>query len=94
VENFPRNARFSLASSIADHGLATLELIVEAIYTKNRGHILDKVNLYLEKQRVLFRIAHDRRYISGRQHEYVAKSLDEAGRMTGGWRKLVSEEDR
>ena len=94
VENFPKKARFSLASRIADTALDTMELIVEAIYTKNRLHILDKANIYMEKQRVLFRIAHDRRYISTRQYEYVAKAIDEAGRMVGGWRKQTCEKNR
>jgi hypothetical protein len=87
VERFPKSARFSLASRIADAALDTMEHIVEAIYTKERSHILERVNLYIEKQRVLFRIAHDRRYISTRQYEHVARALDETGRMAGGWRR-------
>ena len=94
VEKFPRNARFSLASRIADAALDSMELIVEAIYTKNRLHILDRINLYMEKQRVLFRIASDRKYISTRQYEYIAKAIDEAGRMVGGWRRQGNEKGR
>jgi hypothetical protein len=48
----------------------------------------------MEKQRVLFRIAHDRRYISTRQYEYIAKAIDEAGKMTGGWRKQILEKSQ
>ncbi len=63
VESFPKNARFSVASRIGDLALDTLEMIIEAIYTKDRVPILDRINLALEKQRVLFRLAHQRRYI-------------------------------
>lgn len=94
VENFPKKARFSLASRIADIALDTIELIVEAIYAKDRVHILDKINLYMEKQRILFRIAYDRRYISLRQHEFISTSVDEAGKMVGGWRKQSIEKNR
>lgn len=87
VEKFPRQARFTVGQRLAELALETVESITEAIYTKRRSHILDRINLALEKQRVLFRIAHDRRYLSTRQYEYIAKALDEAGRMTGGWRK-------
>lgn len=87
VERFPRSARFSLASHLANLALDTMEGIVEAIYTKNRRTLLDQVNRSLEKQRVLFRIAHDRRYLSTNQHTYIVKALDETGRMVGGWRK-------
>ncbi len=45
VERFPKNARFSLASRLADTALDTMELIVEAIYTKHRRPMLDKINL-------------------------------------------------
>jgi len=94
VEGFPRNARFSLASRLADSALDTMELIIEAIYTKERLHILDRINLCMEKQRVLFRIACERKYISQRQHEYVIRAIDEAGKMVGGWRRQLNEKDR
>lgn len=94
AENFPKSARFSLASRITGSALDTIELIIDAIYTRDRLHILDQVNLHLEKQRVLFRIAHDRRYISTRQYEHIARAIDDAGRMAGGWRKQSLEKGR
>jgi hypothetical protein len=87
IENFPRKARFSVASRLADQSLDTVELIIDAIYTKNRLPVLDKINLALEKQRILFRIAHNRSYITLRQYEYISKELNEVGKMVGGWRK-------
>lgn len=88
VEKFPKNARFSLASRIADLALEAMELIIEAIYSKNRSSIFDTLNLNFEKLRVLFRISHDRKYISVKQYEYISKAINEAGKMTGGWRKI------
>ena len=64
-----------------------MELIVEAIYTKDRRPILNRINLILEKQRVLFRMSHDRRFISTSQYEHVSRAIEEAGRMVGGWKK-------
>lgn len=94
VEHFPRNARFSLASRLAAMAIETMELIVEAIYTKHRLGLLNRLNLTLEKQRVLFRIACDRRYISIKQHEYIGRALEEAGQMVGGWIKKSREKSR
>lgn len=94
VERFPRNARFSLASRIADAALDTLEAVIEAIYTRDRAAILDRANLGIEKQRVLFRISHDRKLISTPQYEHVSEALDEAGRMAGGWRRKSRETGR
>jgi len=94
AENFPKQARFSIASHLINAALETLELIVEAIYTKERHHILDRINLRLEQQRVLFRLAHDRQYLSTKQHEHIANALNETGRMIGGWRKARRETNR
>lgn len=87
VERFPKDAKFTLGNRVSTAGLTTVELIVEAIYTRQRSHILDRINMEIEKQRVLFRIAYDRRYISIRQYEHISKALDQAGRMVGGWKK-------
>ena len=94
VERFPKSARFSLASRLADAALETMELIVETIYTKHRLQLLDRTNMLLEKQRILFRIAYDRRYLSGPQYEYIANALEESGRMVGGWRKDCRAKNR
>lgn len=87
VERFPKHVRFSIVSRLTDAALDTMTLIIEAIYTKERRHILDKINLLLEQQRVLFRLAHDRQYLSIKQHEHIANALNVTGRMIGGWRK-------
>lgn len=87
VERFPKSVRFSLSSRIANIALDILEAIVEAIYTRERTQLLERINLHLEKLRVLFRICHSRQYLSLRQYEHVSRAIDDAGRMTGGWRK-------
>lgn len=87
VEKYPKNARFSIASRIADISLDAMESVIEAIYSKNRKHILLKFNMHLEKLRVFFRLSHHRRYISVSQYEYISKAIDKAGRMAGGWIK-------
>jgi hypothetical protein len=94
IERFPRHARFSVASRLADAALDTLTLIVEAMYTRNRLRLLDRINLLLEQQRVLFRVACDRRYLSIKQHAHIAAALDETGRMVGGWRKTSRAKSR
>jgi hypothetical protein len=87
VEKYPKSVRFTLSGRIANLTLDVLEGIIEAIYTKNRTHILQRTNLYIEKLRVLFRISHSRRYISTAQYEHVSGLLNETGKMIGGWMK-------
>jgi len=89
IENFPKKARFSVASRLVDHSLDIIEFIVDAIYMKNRIHSLDKINICLEKLRILFRISQDRKYITLKQYEFISKEINEAGKMVGGWRKKI-----
>jgi four helix bundle protein len=87
VERIPKNARFSLASRIADLALDILEHIVDAIYSKKRLSYLQQVNRKLEKLRILFRLCFDRKYINSKQYQFISLALDEVGKMTGGWIK-------
>ena len=87
VEKFPKSVRFTLSGRIANLALDVLEGIVEAIYTSPRRNILNRLNLDLEKLRVLFRISHDRRYISTRQYEFISGEMNETGKMIGGWKR-------
>jgi hypothetical protein len=50
---------------------------------------LRELNLLLEQLRVLWRLVHDRRWISQQQLLFVNGRLDEIGRMTGGWLKSL-----
>jgi hypothetical protein len=85
VERMPKTVRFSLASRISDSSLDIIELIIEAIYQKQKEIPLKAINLKLEKLRVLFRISFERNYLSGKQYEYISRALNEAGKMVGGW---------
>ena len=87
VEGFPKSVRFTLSSRIVNLSLDVLEKIIEAIYTKQRGAILDRINLDLEKLRVLFRIGFNRKYIAMNQYEHISVRLNDTGKMIGGWKK-------
>jgi len=94
TEHFPKFVRFSLVTRLLDDALETMRLIVEAIYTKDRVPLLDRINLLLEQQRVLFRLACDRKYISPKQQEYIANAIETTGSMIGGWRKETLAKSR
>jgi len=49
--------------------------------------ILRRIDLDLEKLRVLLRICHDLRYLDGKGYEFASRQINEAGKMIGGWRK-------
>lgn len=91
TEKFPKKARFTFVTRIDNMMLDTLEDIIEARYTKNRLPILKRINLRIEKLRQILRISFDRHYLATNSYEYAMKTINEAGRMTGGWIKQAGE---
>ena len=87
TRKFPRNLRYTLANRIDNLALDVYEGLVEARYTRDKLDILRRVNLTIEKIRLLTRLSHDEGYLDRRGFEQVARNLDEAGRMVGGWIK-------
>ena len=87
LEKFPRSQKFLLGDRIQGTALDVLEALLEATYTRQRSGLLARANLGIEKLRVLFRLAHDLRFLDARRYEYAARCLDEVGRKAGAWRK-------
>jgi len=81
VDNFPRKQKFLLGDRIQTLALDVLENLIEANYTHHCKSILERVNLYLEKLRILFRLAKDMRHIDLRRYEHAAREIDEIGRL-------------
>ncbi len=87
VESFPKNVRFTISTRISNLVLDILEGIIEALYSKEKKVILDRVNLNLEKLRIFLRISFDRKYLSEKQYQFVSMEINEFGKMIGGWIK-------
>ena len=87
IEAFPRSQKFMLGDRIQSIALAILEALIDATYSRSRDRQLSEANLGLEKLRVLFRLAKDLHHIDLRRYEHAARTLDEVGRMVGGWIK-------
>ena len=85
VEKFPRSQKFTLGDRIVNISLDTLDLLIEATYTRDRLALLRKANVQLEKLRYLIRICHDLKLLSAKQYAYVSNEINEAGKLVGGW---------
>jgi len=93
AEKFPRDYKFTLGDRIVKNLLDSLEIIIEAVYSKDKTHLLRKFNLQLEKIRYLIRLSKDLRCLSIKKYSFVSNEIDELGRMTGGWIKAESGKD-
>ena len=94
VEKFPRSQKFLLGDRIQTTALDVVERLIEATYTRARRSALLAANLGIEKLRVLFRLVTEMRYLDERRYEHAARSLDEVGRLVGGWMKADAEAAR
>ena len=87
IEKFPKSHKFTIGDRIETTALDVLEALIEATYTKERTQHLRQANPGIEKLRFLLRLAADLRVLDRRRHEHAARTLDETGRLIGGWMK-------
>lgn len=85
LEKFPKSQRYLLGERIETLLLDIMDLIIRAVYTKNKTSFLREANLQIEKLRYLIRLVKDLKYLSIKRYEYVSKCLNEIGSEIGGW---------
>ncbi len=85
IANFPKDQRFLLADRIERILLDILEMLIEAVYSKDRRGILIKINLKLDVLRFMMRITKDMKYINVNAYDFFCQSVLEIGKMVGGW---------
>lgn len=88
-DKMPKKVRFTFSSRMNNLALDLVEDLVEARYSgaKNKTSTLRSANLKLEKLRVLFRICHESKLISHDAYKHASFSINEVGKMLGGWLK-------
>jgi len=87
TEKFPKRTRFTFANRIDNLALDTVEDLIDARYNRNRIEILKRVNLRLEKIRILLRISKETKILPYKSYESGVKSINDVGNMLGGWIK-------
>jgi 23S rRNA-intervening sequence protein len=87
VENFPRSYRFSVGDRLVQSVLDLLLRLVDAAYSRDKSAILNEVNGLLNRMRFLLRLAKDLKLLLVDSYGFAAESVEEIGRMAGGWRK-------
>ena len=87
TQKFPKSIRFTFSTRIDNLALDILEQIVESCYAhrSRKPELLREVDGMLIRLRVLMRLCFNRRHLDRRGYEQVARNLDEAGKMVGGW---------
>jgi hypothetical protein len=94
LDKFPRSQKFTVGDRIEVLALDVLEALIAATYTRDRAPHLRQTNLGIEKLRFLLRLAADLRLLDRRRYEHAARTLDETGRLIGGWMKAHGAQSR
>jgi len=87
MENLPKRVRFTFADRITNLALDIAEDLVEARYSRDKQATLQRINLRLEKLRVLLRLCHRLRHLPHPGYQHAARAVNDVGRMLGGWIK-------
>ncbi len=92
TSKMPKAMRFTFAQRIDNHVLDVLEQLAAARYAEpaRKRLLLASIDEALARLRILVRLCHGRRLLDGGGYEHVARGLDEAGRMVGGWRQSLT----
>ena len=85
TSRFPRNHRFVLGERIDRNLYDLLEILIKAKYSRRPLDLLQDANLKLEILRFQMRLAKDLECLRANSYGFVAKAIDEVGRLVGGW---------
>ena len=94
TDSFPKKARFTFSDRLVSLALNIVEDLVEARYSKNKKLILRRINMNLEKMRMLIRISYEIRLISRKNYEHASRDINEVGKMLGGWMKQQDQNEK
>ena len=87
LSSLPKNHRFTLGEKIQNSLLDLLILLSDAIYSKEKRKLLNEANKELEKLRILSRLLKDLKLLPIDNYRFVSSSIEEIGKMLGGWMK-------
>lgn len=90
TEKLPKRLRFTVTTRVDNLALDVFERLAEARYTRARQPLLSRVNLDLEKLRLLLRLLHDEGHLDHRAFAHACAEIDTAGRMVGGWLRYTA----
>jgi hypothetical protein len=87
--DFPRTERFGIGQKIEHSFLSVLELTFASVYLVAESKILmlSKTIAKLDNLKFFMQLAWESKLIPTDKYSKITESLEEIGRMLGGWRK-------
>lgn len=85
VQKFPKSQRFVLGQRIENKTLDIAHSIIVSNAARDKTSHLRQASVELDELRSLIRLAKDLRFLSIKQYQIAAESLNEIGRLLSGW---------
>lgn len=85
VESFPRKFKFTLGDRLQATVLDLCLTLVEASHAQAPERPLYRADRLLDQLRLLGRLSYDLRVVPLRRYERLSETVEELGRMIGGW---------
>jgi hypothetical protein len=85
LSTLPKNHRYTIAERIQNSLYDLLALLSDAVYSKEKRPLLHQANKEIEKLRLFTRLLKDLTIISRDNYYFIINTLDEIGKMVGGW---------
>jgi len=94
--DFPKTERFGIGQKIENSFLDLLELTFASTYlvANQKILILSKTIAKLDNLKFFTQLAWESKLIKTEKYSEISKTLEEIGRMLGGWRKGLQAKDQ
>lgn len=91
VNRFPKSQRFVLGQQIQNTMIGIAMLIVQANAERDKKRTLWRIDVELEKLRLLIRLAKDLNMLPVKQYGLLSERVSELGRLLGGWTRSAQK---
>ena len=93
IHHLPKQTRYTLGEKIDILFIEVFELIVTARYLpqNKKSSIIEQASLKLDVLKFLLEVSWEIKNLDTKKYILLSKSLDEIGKILGGWKKQVSQ---
>ena len=89
VKKFPKSQRFVLGQRIENTLMTLLEVAITITLSKPSEHFFKKMDIELQKLKLLIRLSKDLQFISIKKYEHLQRIVIEIGKLLGGYKKFL-----
>ena len=93
TKKFPKHQRFVMAKRMEEAALSFQDQLVYATKTREPERALRQADYHLERLKLYARLSVKLGLSAFAQYEHLARTLDELGRLLGGWLRSLTRPD-